>query len=114
MMVLPQAEDGYAPNRWPGGHRCALCLSFDVDGPYGEANYQPASNTYAISQTEYDPFGTRRILEILADADVPATFCWVGKEAQDRPELVHRAAGQGHEIALHSLSRAGSPYRLRH
>jgi len=101
-MVSPQAEDGYAPNRWPGGHRCALCLSFDVDGPYGEANYQPSSNTYALSQTEYDPFGTRRILGILADADVMATFCWVGKEAQDRPEIVQLAAGHGHEIALHS------------
>ena len=65
---------------------------FDVDGPYGEANYQPAANTYAISQTEYDPFGLRRILEILADADVLATFCWVGKEAQDRPERPPAAA----------------------
>jgi peptidoglycan/xylan/chitin deacetylase (PgdA/CDA1 family) len=89
-------------DRWPGGHRCALCLSFDVDGPYGEANYQPAANTYAISQTEYDPFGLRRILEILADADVPATFCWVGKEAQERPDAVRQAAASGHEIALHS------------
>jgi peptidoglycan/xylan/chitin deacetylase (PgdA/CDA1 family) len=88
--------------RWPSGHRCALCLTFDIDGPYGEANYQPPTNMYAISQTEYDPFGTRRILGILADADVPATFCWVGKEAQERPETVQLAASQGHEIALHS------------
>jgi peptidoglycan/xylan/chitin deacetylase (PgdA/CDA1 family) len=96
------AGDGFARDRWPGGHRCALCLSFDVDGPYGEANYQPPTNTYAISQTEYDPFGTQRILTLLSDADVPATFCWVGKEARDRPELVRAAFEQGHEIALHS------------
>ncbi len=87
---------------WPGGHRCALCVSIDVDGPYGEANYQPASNTYAISQAEYDPFGVRRLLNVLADADVPATFCWVGQEALDRPELVVRAHELGHEIAAHS------------
>ena len=89
-------------DRWPAGHRCALCLSFDVDGPYGEQNYQPATNTYAISQTEYEPFGVRRIVNILADADVPATFCWVGREASERPELVRLAASHGHEIALHS------------
>ena len=87
---------------WPGGHRAALCLSFDVDGPYGERNYQPAANTYAISQTEYEPFGVRRILGILSDFDVSATFCWVGKEADDRPDLVREAFDAGHEIALHT------------
>jgi peptidoglycan/xylan/chitin deacetylase (PgdA/CDA1 family) len=87
---------------WPGGHRAAICFSFDVDGPYGEANYQPADGIYAISQTEYEPFGVERILGILEDFDARATFCWVGQEASDRPWLVRRAADAGHEIALHS------------
>jgi peptidoglycan/xylan/chitin deacetylase (PgdA/CDA1 family) len=90
-----------APN-WPGGHRAALCLTFDVDGVYGEANYQDPTNTYMISQTDYDPAGTLRILEILADYDVQATFCWVGKVAEERPDLVERAVADGHEIALHT------------
>lgn len=101
-MAIDSIEHMPAPANWPGGHRCALCLSFDVDGPYGERNYQPATNGYAISQTEYDPYGLHRILGILADTDVPATFCWVGKEAVDRPELVRAAVAQGHEIALHT------------
>lgn len=79
-----------------------MCVSIDVDGPYGERNYQPATNTYAISQTEYDPFGVRRLLGVLADADVQGTFCWVGQEALDRPELVQRAFAEGHEIAAHT------------
>lgn len=87
---------------WPSGHRCALCLTFDVDGPYGEANYRPADDTYWISQTAYDPVGARRMLVLLADTGVTATFCWVGRAAEDHPELVKRAAGEGHEIALHS------------
>lgn len=96
-------ENGQHTNpQWPGGHRCALCISIDVDGPYGERNYQPPTNTYAISQTEYDPFGVERLLNLLADSDVPATFCWVGQEALDRPDLVQLAAGQGHEIAAHT------------
>src|SRR5688572_24923501 len=89
-------------HRWPGGHRAALCLTFDVDGPYGERNYQPATNAYAISQTEYEPFGVDRILGILSDVDISATFCWVGQEAEDRPDFVRRAFDAGHEIALHT------------
>ena len=87
---------------WPAGHRAALCLSFDVDGQYGEANYRQADETYWLSQTAYDPVGVVRILDLLADTGVPSTFCWVGRVAEDRPDLVERAVAEGHEIALHS------------
>jgi peptidoglycan/xylan/chitin deacetylase (PgdA/CDA1 family) len=87
---------------WPAGHRAALCLTFDVDGHYGEANYRKPDETYWLSQTAYDPVGSVRILDILADTGVPATFCWVGRAAEDRPDLVERAVAEGHEIALHS------------
>ncbi|MGH2561414.1 MAG: polysaccharide deacetylase family protein [Thermomicrobiales bacterium] len=92
---------GGPPTIWPGGHRAVLCLTFDVDGPYGEANYR-GDDQYWISQTAYDPAGTNRILNLLADTDVQATFCWVGRAAEDHPYLVKRAASEGHEIALHS------------
>lgn len=87
---------------WPAGHRAALCLTFDIDGAFGEANYQPATNTYAISQTAYDATGTVRLLELLADFGVTATFCWVGRVAEEDPDLVRRAVEGGHEIALHT------------
>jgi len=87
---------------WPGGHRAALCISWDVDGPYGERNYRHPDDTYWLSQTEYDVAGTERALRLHADLDVPATFCWVGRMAEDRPDLVERAAAAGHEIALHT------------
>ena len=88
--------------RWPAGYRCALCVTIDVDGRYGEANYRPADDTYWISQTAYDPRGTERLLGVLADRGTLATFCWVGRAAEDHPLHVHAAAGAGHEIALHS------------
>lgn len=88
--------------QWPAGHRAALCLTFDVDGLLGEANYQPAANTYAISQAEYDERGVQRILGILADAAVDATFCWVGRVAEESPAAVRAAHAAGHEIALHT------------
>ncbi len=96
--------DGSRPpgDRWPAGYRAALCVSIDVDGRYGEANYRPADDTYWLSQTAYDPTGVERLLRLLAEVGVAATFCWVGRAAEDRPDLVRRAVAEGHEIALHS------------
>ncbi len=48
---------------WPAGHRAALCLSFDVDGVYGEANYRAPDETYWLSQTAYDPAGAALLLD---------------------------------------------------
>ena len=90
------------PSPWPGEHRAALCVTFDVDGPYGEKGYRDPANTYWISQTEYDPAGVERSLRVLADLDIQATYCWVGRSAEDRPDLVERAVREGHEIALHT------------
>lgn len=87
---------------WPAGYRAALCLTFDVDGHYGEANYRKADETYWLSQTAYDPVGVTRLLDLLADTGAPSTFCWVGRAAEDTPNLVERAVAEGHEIALHS------------
>jgi peptidoglycan/xylan/chitin deacetylase (PgdA/CDA1 family) len=94
--------DGDAAGRWPAGHRCALCVTIDVDGRYGEANYRPADDAYWISQTAYDPRGTERLLGVLADRETLATFCWVGRAAEDHPLHVRAAVSAGHEIALHS------------
>lgn len=87
--------------RWPEGYRAALCVSVDVDGRYGETNAR-TPDPFWINQTAYDPTGLGRLLEIFADADVAATFCWVGRVAEERPDLVERAVAAGHEIACHS------------
>ena len=103
--------DGFAlafpSDRWPAGHRGALCVSIDVDGGYGELNYQPPANWYDISQTDYDPTGVDRLLQLLAVIDVRGTFCWVGRAAEDEPDLVRRAVAEGHELALHSWDHRG-------
>lgn len=87
---------------WPAGHRAALCVSIDVDGTYGEKNYRQPDDSFWISQAAYDPTGTVRLLEVLSDFGVAATFCWVGKVAEEGPGLVRRAVAEGHEIALHT------------
>lgn len=44
---------------------------------------------------------TERLLEILADADVRATFFFLGWVAERHPDLVRRVAAGRHEIATH-------------
>ncbi len=88
---------------WPAGHRSALVISIDVDGPYGEINHHGADDSYWWSQAEYDLHaGIWRLFEILRDRDVQASFCWVGRSVEDRPDAVERAEADGHEHAIHS------------
>lgn len=88
---------------WPAGHRAALIVSVDVDGPYGEANHRGADDYYWRSQTEYDlNAGIWRLFNLFADRDIAATFCWVGRCVEDRPDAVERAQADGHENAIHS------------
>jgi peptidoglycan-N-acetylglucosamine deacetylase len=47
------------------------------------------------------PEGTTAVLEILADAKVPATFFLVGEQVERSPSLAAEIAAAGHEIALH-------------
>ncbi len=94
---MAEGESG----RWPGGYRVALCVSIDVDGRWGETQSR-TPDAFWINQTAYDPTGVERLLGILADAGVQGTFCWVGAVAEERPDDVRRAVGEGHEVACHS------------
>ena len=46
---------------------------------------------------------TQEVLEKLADAQVKATFFFVGRYARQLPWLVRRVAAEGHVIANHSM-----------
>jgi peptidoglycan/xylan/chitin deacetylase (PgdA/CDA1 family) len=78
------------------GARC-LALTFD-DGP--------------------DPVYTPKLLDLLWEKDVKATFFVVGKRADQYPEIVRRAWTEGHLIANHTWSHYSlfcflMPRRLR-
>lgn len=63
-----------------------------------------------IPHTEWDGFQDRmalagnRLLEILADAGVRATFFVLGRVAEQHPELVRAIDAAGHEIGTHGYS----------
>jgi peptidoglycan-N-acetylglucosamine deacetylase len=78
------------------GERC-LAVTFD-DGP--------------------NPLDTPKLLDILRDKNVKATFFVVGKRADQYPEIVRRAWAEGHLIANHTWSHRHlfcflTPGRLR-
>jgi peptidoglycan-N-acetylglucosamine deacetylase len=66
-----------------GDHPGWISLTFD-DGP--------------------DPRWTPRILDILKQENVPATFFVMGKNGQANPDLLRRIVNEGHEIGNHTFT----------
>jgi peptidoglycan/xylan/chitin deacetylase (PgdA/CDA1 family) len=52
-----------------------------------------------------DPVFTPQMLDILDRHDVPATFCVIGEQARDHPELIRRIADEGHTLCSQGLSQ---------
>lgn len=76
-----------------------LALSFDV-----ECYYQIVTKDFlgrSIPPTEEVLRNTGWILDLLRDVGGKATFFFLGNVAEAYPELVRRAADEGHEIGVH-------------
>jgi len=85
---------------------CAYAAMWPSSGIFGEALIAP-QNAGELALTFDDgpnPVWTPRLLDILAEADVRATFFMVGKYAQDQAALVRQIAKAGHLIGNHSWS----------
>lgn len=81
---LRQLSGAHERGAWTGA-RCAL--TFD-DGP--------------------DPVITPRVLDVLAELAVPATFFVVGEKVERHPELVRRMLAEGHHVGSHSQTHRKS------
>jgi peptidoglycan-N-acetylglucosamine deacetylase len=86
---------------WPGGARVAVALSFDSDHetiPLRDGETGPGT----LSQGEYGSrVGARRILALLAERGIPATFFMPAVSALLHPDEVRRYVAGGHEVAMH-------------
>jgi peptidoglycan-N-acetylglucosamine deacetylase len=58
-----------------------------------------------------DDRGTPQVLDVLAAADVHATFFVLGSMVERHPEMINRIITEGHEIAVHSWDHRN---HLRH
>jgi len=47
--------------------------------------------------------GTPRVLNLLNDENIKATFFWVGQTAKENPEIVEKVEKDGHDNGCHSL-----------
>jgi peptidoglycan-N-acetylglucosamine deacetylase len=50
-----------------------------------------------------DPVWTPRVLKVLRDHHVHATFCMIGPEARAHPEIVKEVVAEGHRLCDHSV-----------
>jgi peptidoglycan/xylan/chitin deacetylase (PgdA/CDA1 family) len=88
---------------WPDGCRMTVALTFDFQGgedvrplPNGKINHEE------YTQAEYGPkTGIWRILRILDEIKVKATFMTCGGIAERYPEATKAIVQHGHEVAGH-------------
>ncbi len=89
--------------RWPEGKRMTVVLTFDFQG--GEDLRPLPDGTFdheEYTQCEYGPHtGVYRILRILKDEGVKATFITCGAIAERFPQAVREIVAGGHEVAGH-------------
>jgi peptidoglycan/xylan/chitin deacetylase (PgdA/CDA1 family) len=92
---------------WHGGAAAVATLTFDVDAetPVLAASRSFAEHMSTMSHQAYGPeVGVPRILDLLDELRVPATFFVPGWVAQQRPGLAASIVERGHEVAHHSYS----------
>lgn len=92
---------------WLGESAALAVLSFDVDAESVVLAEDPrhAENAMLTSHQAYGPeVGVPRILELLAEHGVPATFFVPGLTAELHPAVVARILEAGHEVAHHSFT----------
>jgi len=96
---------------WPGDAEVAVALTFDVDGEaawLGEGP-QNARRLTLLSQSRFGPArGLGRVLDLLAEFEIRATFYVPGHTADHYPGTVTAILAGGHEVAHHGYLHLGT------
>lgn len=94
------------PITWPGGARCAVAITFDMDADSLVHIAQPSRAPDLVSTTSmlrYGPqVGVPRILATWRKLEIKQTFFVPAWCAETYPEAVAAMVADGHEVALHS------------
>ncbi len=89
------------PRLWPEGARCAVALSFDSDHETNELR-EGGESIGKLSQGQYgNRQGVPRILNILKQHEVPASFYVPAVTALLYPDEQQRVVAEGHEVGIH-------------
>src|SRR5205807_30609 len=90
--------------RWKNGARCAVALSFDVDGesPWIHRDPALAERPLHMGMGAYGPkTGMPRIMRVLDRYDVKVCFFIPGWIVERYPDMAREALRRGHEIGHH-------------
>lgn len=87
-------QDAPRENQAPTKQPKITFTSVHVDGPYIAMTFDDGPSAVL----------TPKLLDLLAAHHIKATFFVVGENVAEHPEIVARAAREGHEIANHSWS----------
>jgi peptidoglycan-N-acetylglucosamine deacetylase len=96
---------------WPGGHRAALALTFDVDAESAILAVDPvyARRLTTMSHQAYGPrVGVPRILRMLERQALKGSFFVPGLTADRYPGTVEAIVAAGHDLGHHGYSHV--PY----
>jgi peptidoglycan/xylan/chitin deacetylase (PgdA/CDA1 family) len=82
-----------------------------VQKPGGPQFYLPCSGTNIALTIDDGPdqVWTPQILALLAQHNIAATFCMIGRKAAAHPDLVAAVAAGGHHIANHTFTHPNLP-----
>lgn len=92
---------------WPGKAKCAVMLTFDFDAETLWTSRDPknAGRPGVLSQGRYGAtIGVPKILELLSEEQVPATFFVPGWTVENHTNRVEMILKGGHEVGHHSYS----------
>jgi peptidoglycan-N-acetylglucosamine deacetylase len=96
---------------WPGDAEVAVALTFDVDGeaPWISEGAEYGRRLTMLSQGRFGPSrGLGRVLRLLAELEIPATFYVPGHTADQHPDAVEAILAAGHEVGHHGYLHRGT------
>ncbi|WP_316233979.1 polysaccharide deacetylase [Bradyrhizobium sp. SZCCHNR1098] len=102
---------------WPEPYRAAMFLSFDIDAESAWTSKDPAHAARLVTMSfgGYEArVGTPKLLELLAELDLKATFFITGWSVDAHPAMAEAVLKAGHEIGHHGyhhlLPDPGDPF----
>jgi peptidoglycan/xylan/chitin deacetylase (PgdA/CDA1 family) len=116
--VFGRRLSGGFVERWPAGKRIAVLLTFDTQADVDAAvpNYVAGQTCFwangsinycDLTMRQYDVLeGVPRMLRILRELGVKATFPTCGLTAEWYPDTVRAIVAEGHEVAVHGYYHA--------
>jgi peptidoglycan/xylan/chitin deacetylase (PgdA/CDA1 family) len=99
-MTAEPPVDGF----WPAGRTAAAAITFDVDAESAILSSVPGSERRLSLMTHqgYGPrTGVPRLIRLLEERNLPATFFVPGYTAERWPDAIRRIRDAGYEIAHH-------------